>query len=136
MTASAVRCGLLRVLRGSWSGPQRTAGRIARQPRSGMCCIDLVSVSLSLFVSLSIRLSVCMSVSPSLSFTQMLIKSTHIFPFFSPSQILLVGMGADEQLAGYARHRTRFQKEGWPGLIREVGGGILVVFCLYIRGFF
>ena len=24
-------------------------------------------------------------------------------------QVLLVGMGADEQLGGYARHRTRFE---------------------------
>ena len=29
-------------------------------------------------------------------------------------------MGADEQLAGYARHRTRFEKEGFIALISEV----------------
>ena len=35
-------------------------------------------------------------------------------------QIVLVGMGADEQLAGYSRHRTAFDRHGWPGLIDEV----------------
>lgn len=34
--------------------------------------------------------------------------------------VVLVGMGADEQLAGYGRHRTRFAKGGWAGLVAEV----------------
>ncbi|CAB4013167.1 Hypothetical predicted protein, partial [Paramuricea clavata] len=37
-----------------------------------------------------------------------------------PAKVLLVGMGADEQLGGYARHRSRFNKEGWKGLVDEI----------------
>jgi len=38
----------------------------------------------------------------------------------SSAEVLLLGMGADEQLGGYARHRTRFQTEGWSGLVQEI----------------
>lgn len=38
----------------------------------------------------------------------------------SNAEILLLGMGADEQLGGYARHRTRFRNEGYIGLINEL----------------
>ena len=41
-------------------------------------------------------------------------------PYQSNAEVLLLGMGADEQLGGYARHRTRFRLEGWPGLIKEL----------------
>ncbi|XP_028401199.1 asparagine synthetase domain-containing protein 1-like [Dendronephthya gigantea] len=37
-----------------------------------------------------------------------------------PAKVLLVGMGADEQLGGYARHRSRFSKDGWKGLVDEI----------------
>lgn len=40
--------------------------------------------------------------------------------YSSQAKVLLVGMGADEQLGGYARHRTRFNIEGWPGLTDEM----------------
>ena len=36
--------------------------------------------------------------------------------------LLLLGMGADEQMAGYGRHRTIFRKEGWAGLAGELQG--------------
>ena len=29
-------------------------------------------------------------------------------------------MGADEQLAGYGRHRSAFQRRSWPGLVTEI----------------
>ena len=36
------------------------------------------------------------------------------------ARVLLVGIGADEQLGGYGRHRVRFNTSGWEGLIREM----------------
>ena len=38
----------------------------------------------------------------------------------TPSKVLLLGQGADEQLAGYARHRTSFRIGGWEALQREM----------------
>ena len=35
-------------------------------------------------------------------------------------QALLVGIGADEQLAGYSRHRQKFKNGGWPNLLAEI----------------
>lgn len=40
--------------------------------------------------------------------------------FKSNCKILLVGIGADEQMAGYGRHRTTFEKFGWEGLVNEL----------------
>lgn len=36
------------------------------------------------------------------------------------AKVLLCGMGADEQLAGYSRHRTAYKRGGWGGLVLEV----------------
>lgn len=38
----------------------------------------------------------------------------------SDVSVLLMGNGADEQLAGYGRHKTRFTRGGWAGLQAEL----------------
>lgn len=39
----------------------------------------------------------------------------------SPALVLLNGLGADELLGGYGRHRTAFKAGGWPAVVDEVG---------------
>lgn len=41
-------------------------------------------------------------------------------PIQSKARVLLLGMGIDEQLGGYSRHRTVFSKEGCRGLAEEL----------------
>eukprot|EP00049_Salpingoeca_infusionum_P009472 m.159826 g.159826 ORF g.159826 m.159826 type:complete len:823 (+) comp14343_c0_seq3:43-2511(+) len=38
----------------------------------------------------------------------------------TPAKILVLGMGADEQLGGYGRHRSAYDKRGRDGLVQEV----------------
>lgn len=40
--------------------------------------------------------------------------------YSSPARVVLVGMGADEQLAGYGRHRAAFVANSWNGLNDEI----------------
>lgn len=42
-------------------------------------------------------------------------------PYTSEAKVLLSGLGADEQLAGYSRHRSAFQRGSTAELIKEVG---------------
>ncbi|CAF3515457.1 unnamed protein product [Rotaria socialis] len=41
-------------------------------------------------------------------------------PYESLAEVLLSGLGADEQLAGYSRHRSTFQTGGWKALENEL----------------
>ncbi|TPX45497.1 hypothetical protein SeLEV6574_g03840 [Synchytrium endobioticum] len=51
-------------------------------------------------------------------------SGTHAFPldeiYESKARVLLSGLGADEQLGGYARHQGRFQTQSYAGLIHEL----------------
>ncbi|CAP26172.1 Protein CBG06229 [Caenorhabditis briggsae] len=47
------------------------------------------------------------------------LDSDNMNPVTSPATTCLLGSGADELLAGYARHRTRFEKEKIPRNIAE-----------------
>ncbi|BFZ16704.1 hypothetical protein BsWGS_19743 [Bradybaena similaris] len=40
--------------------------------------------------------------------------------FTSKARVILCGMAADEQFAGYSRHRVTFQTKGWEGLLKEM----------------
>lgn len=40
--------------------------------------------------------------------------------YSSPIRVVLLGSGADELLGGYGRHRTAYEKFGWPGLLAEM----------------
>ena len=40
-------------------------------------------------------------------------------PYTSPARVLLNGLGADELLGGYGRHRTAFNN-GWSGVVDEL----------------
>ncbi|KAI9334277.1 asparagine synthase-domain-containing protein [Obelidium mucronatum] len=41
-------------------------------------------------------------------------------PYETKAKVLLSGLGADEQLGGYNRHRKHFDISGWEGLLHEL----------------
>ncbi|KAJ3317978.1 Asparagine synthetase domain-containing protein 1 [Boothiomyces sp. JEL0866] len=41
-------------------------------------------------------------------------------PYISHAKVLFSGLGADEQLGGYSRHRGAFERNGWPELVAQL----------------
>ncbi|GAU98147.1 hypothetical protein RvY_09327 [Ramazzottius varieornatus] len=48
------------------------------------------------------------------------LKTTKTEYYVSPARVVLSGLGADELLGGYSRHRTRLQRDGKAGLLEEL----------------
>ena len=46
--------------------------------------------------------------------------------YTSQARVLLNGLGSDELLGGYGRHRTAFKAAGWEAVINEVCFAILL----------
>ena len=51
-------------------------------------------------------------------------------PYTSPARVLLNGLGSDELLGGYGRHRTAFSAGGWPAVIDEVSHKWVMAVCI------
>lgn len=47
--------------------------------------------------------------------------------YTTQARVLLSGLGADEALGGYGRHRVAYQKGGWEGVADEVGGEVWII---------
>lgn len=41
-------------------------------------------------------------------------------PYKSPARVILSGLGADELLGGYIRHKNAYKHGGWQALLDEV----------------
>jgi len=48
----------------------------------------------------------------------------------SKARVLLNGLGSDELLGGYGRHRSAFNTGGWAAAIEEVSVLVLLLFPL------
>lgn len=47
--------------------------------------------------------------------------------YTSPARVLLNGLGSDELLGGYGRHRTAYMHGGWKAVIDEVSSTIYIL---------
>ncbi|PWY98259.1 hypothetical protein BCV70DRAFT_202039 [Testicularia cyperi] len=45
---------------------------------------------------------------------------THTYAYTSPAKVLISGLGADELLGGYSRHRAAYREKGLAGLVHEL----------------
>lgn len=61
-------------------------------------------------------------------------SSSSTQPHRSRARLLLLGIGADEQLAGYGRHRSTFARGGAEALERELALDLGRLWTRYVRG--
>jgi len=50
--------------------------------------------------------------------------------YTSHARVVLSGLGSDELLGGYGRHRTAYSTSGWQGVIEEVEWNTLIMLGL------
>ena len=51
-------------------------------------------------------------------------------PYTTPAKVLLSGLGSDELLGGYSRHKKAFRDASWQGLIDEVRLSLMASACV------
>ena len=56
-------------------------------------------------------------------------SEVHPEPYKSTARVLLSGLGSDELLGGYSRHRVAFRNGSWTSLVDEV---LSQAFAMYI----
>lgn len=51
-------------------------------------------------------------------------------PYTSPARVLINGLGSDELLGGYGRHRTAFNIGGWASVIEEASNLVCLILIM------
>lgn len=52
-------------------------------------------------------------------------------PYTSQARVLLNGLGSDELLGGYGRHRTAYTQGGWKAVVDEVSRAVHIYIYIY-----